>query len=103
MLAADGLPCQGKKRVTVEERIRETVLRLIKQIAPEADVGTIQPDVRLRDQLDFDSVDFVNFALALQEAFRVKIPEIDFVELGTLKGCIRYLLAKSAAESFPHP
>ena len=87
--------------MTVEEPIKELVVRLIKQIAPEADVANLQPDVRLRDQLDFDSVDFVNFALALQEAFRVQIPEIDFFRLGTLNGCIRYLLARGVSESCP--
>jgi acyl carrier protein len=87
--------------MTREEQIKEVVQRLIKQTAPEADVANLQPEIRLRDQLDFDSVDFVNFALALQEAFKVQIPEIDFFELGTLSGCIRYLLARGVSESFP--
>ncbi len=80
-----------------EEQIREIVLRLIKQTAPEADVGTLQSEVRLRDQLDFDSVDFMNFALALQEAFKVEVPEIDYFELGTLSGCIRYLMLRGVS------
>jgi acyl carrier protein len=101
--AADTVLRERSKRVTLEEPIKETVLRLIKQTAPEADVGDLNPDVRLRDQLDFDSVDFVNFALALQEAFRVEIPEVDFVELGTLNGCVRYLMTKGAAGPFPQP
>lgn len=92
---------EQKVIMMLEERIREVVLRLIKQIAPEADVASLQPEVRFRDQLDFDSVDFMNFALALQEALHVEIPEIDFVELGTLNGCIRYLSLRGVSESFP--
>jgi acyl carrier protein len=86
--------------VNLEEQIKTTVLGLIGQIAPEADVGGLESQARLRDQLDFDSVDFVNFALALQEAFGVRIPEGDFFELGTLDGCINYLISKNVSWPF---
>ncbi len=77
-----------------EAQIRQKVLQLIKQTAPEADVDTLNPEKRLRDQLDFDSVDFMNFALALQEAFRVQIPEFDLIELSTIRSCVQYLQTK---------
>jgi acyl carrier protein len=87
--------------MTREEPIKEVVLRLIKQVAPEADVANLQPDMRLRDQLDLDSVDFMNFAVALQENFKVEIPEMDFFELGTLNGCIRYFVSRGVSGHFP--
>ena len=86
--------------MTREEPVKEVVLRLIKQVAPEADVANLQPDMRLRDQLDLDSVDFMNFAVALQESFKVEIPEMDFFELGTLNGCIRYFVSRGVSEPF---
>ncbi len=61
------------------------------QVAPEADFGSLDPERRFRDQLDFDSVDFLNFALSLQERLGISIPEEDFPALGTLAGCLRYL------------
>jgi acyl carrier protein len=91
---------RGNKTMTLEEQIKKTVLGLIGQIAPEADVGGLESQARLRDQLDFDSVDFVNFALALQETFGVSIPEGDFFELGTLDGCINYLISKNVSWPF---
>ena len=79
-----------------ENHIKNIALELIRKIAPEADIENLDPTVRLRDQFDFDSVDFMNFALALQEKLNVKIPEEDYLQLATLRGCIAYLNSKSA-------
>ena len=78
-----------------EEQMRDIVLSIIGRIAPEADLGSIEPDRRFRDQFDFDSVDFLNFALGLQEELKIPIPENDFPLLATLNGCIGYLRSKT--------
>ena len=70
-------------------------LDLIGKIAPEADIENLDPAVRLRDQFDFDSVDFMNFAVALQEQLQVEIPEADYPQLATIEGCIAYLKSKT--------
>jgi acyl carrier protein len=77
-----------------EEQIKETILRLIRGIAPEAELEHLEPDKGFRDQFDFDSVDFLNLALALQEELKITIPETDFPELATLGGCVHYLQSK---------
>lgn len=74
-----------------EEQIRDVVLRTLGRIAPEADLGNLRPDRGFRDQFDFDSVDFLNFALALQDEIKISIPEEDYPSLATLNGCIEYL------------
>jgi acyl carrier protein len=79
-----------------EERIREILLRILKQVAPEADLDSLNPEQRFRDQLDFDSVDFLNFALALQDQWKISIPEEDYPSLGTLTGSVSYLLLKTS-------
>jgi acyl carrier protein len=61
-----------------EDDIRKEVLARIRQIAPEADLDRLDPATRFRDQFDFDSVDFVNFAAGLQERLNVSIPEQDY-------------------------
>ncbi len=76
------------------ELMRGAILERLRQIAPEADLDAIQPDLRFRDQFEFDSVDFLNFALALQEHFGLIIPEEDFPSLATLNGCLSYLASK---------
>lgn len=78
-----------------EDDIRKEVLALIQQIAPEADLDSLDPAARFRDQFDFDSVDFVNFAAALQEKLNATIPEQDYPQLATLKSAVAYLRTKT--------
>ena len=79
-----------------DDQIKKVALGIIGTIAPEADIENLDPAVRLRDQFDFDSVDFMNFAVALQEQLKVDIPEAEYPQLATLKGCIAYLKSKIA-------
>jgi acyl carrier protein len=71
--------------------IRDTVLRILGEIAPEADPATIAPDVDFRDQLDLDSMDQLNFVIGVDEELGVDIPESDYPRLGTLDGFVAYL------------
>ncbi len=75
------------------DQIREVVLRLLGEIAPEADLAAMKPDVSFRDQLDLDSMDFLNFVVALHKELRVDIPEADYPKYATLDGCIEQLTA----------
>ena len=73
--------------------IRAIVLRTLGEIAPEADLSTLKADVSFRDQLDVDSMDLLNFVIALHAALHVDIPEADYPRLATLAGCVDYLAA----------
>lgn len=75
----------------VASEIKSLVMNAISKIAPESNLESLNPDVRFRDQFDFDSVDFVNFMDQLQEVFQSKILETDYPQLATLNGCIAYL------------
>jgi len=75
------------------DQIREVVLRLLGEIAPEADLAAMKSDVSFRDQLDLDSMDFLNFLVALHKELRVDIPEADYPKYATLDGCIEQLTA----------
>jgi acyl carrier protein len=74
-----------------EDEIRSTLLRVIGEIAPEADLARIDPDGILRDQLDLDSMDVLNIMIGLHEALQVDIPETDYPKLATLNGAVAYL------------
>ena len=76
------------------EDVKGVVLRVLGEIAPEADVTALKPDVNFRDQLDIDSMDFLNFVIALHEELHVEIPEADYPKLATLNGCLDYLTAR---------
>ena len=58
-------------------------------------LNRLDPAARFRDQFDFDSVDFVNFAAGLQERLNVSIPEQDYPQLATLKSAVAYLKTKT--------
>lgn len=81
-------------RLLTPDETRQTVLHLLSEIAPEADLTTLKPSVSLRDQLDIDSMDFLNFVISLHKTFGVDIPEADYPKYGTLNGCMEQLSAK---------
>jgi acyl carrier protein len=78
------------------DEIRMTVLRALGEIAPEANLQRIKPEVGFRQQLDIDSMDFLNFVIALHTALGIEIPERDYPQLATLQGCINYLTHRRA-------
>lgn len=73
------------------DEIKATVLRLLGDIAPEADLLAIKPDMRIRDQLDIDSMDALNFLIAVDAELGVDIPEADYPKLTTLGNIVNYL------------
>jgi acyl carrier protein len=74
-----------------KDEIKATVLRVLGQIAPEADLSQLKPDRRIRDQLDIDSMDLLNFVIGIHKELKVDIPEADYPKLATLDGCLSYL------------
>jgi acyl carrier protein len=80
-----------------EGEIRATVIRLLGDIAPEADLAAIDHARRIRDQLDIDSMDALNFLIAVHEATGVDIPESDYPKLATVDGIVSYLSTRAPA------
>ena len=74
--------------------IRQIVLEQLGNVAPEADAASVDPAADLRDALDLDSMDFLNFVIGLHQAFGVEVPETDYRKLLTLDDCVAYLAAK---------
>ncbi len=64
---------------------------VLAQIAPEAAGEELDAEVELVEQLDLDSMDFLNFVIGLHEATGIDIPERDYPRLATLAGCVEYL------------
>lgn len=74
-----------------EDDARRIVLQVLGDIAPEAELDAIDPTENFRDQIDIDSVDFLNFVIALNEATGAEIPEADYPKLSSLDGAAAYL------------
>lgn len=73
------------------DELRDTVLRMLGEIAPEVDPDTVKADVDFREQLDLDSMDFLNFVIAVDQELHVEIAEADYPRLSTLDGFVAYL------------
>jgi len=80
-----------------KDQIRAAILRNLSAIAPEADLEALDPRRDLRDQLDIDSVDFMNFVVALHQDLGVDVPEADYPKLSSLDACVAYLAGKTSA------
>ncbi len=73
-------------------QLRETVLRVLGEVAPEVDVSSVEADEDLREQFDLDSMDILNLAIGLFQATGVEIPERDYRQIVTVDGCVDYLV-----------
>ena len=73
------------------EELKSRILALLTDVAPDVDPASVQADADFRDQFDFDSMDQLNFAIALHKTFNVEIPEADYPKLASLEKCIAYL------------
>lgn len=77
--------------------VRGEVIAVLKSIAPELEEGELDPARPLRDQIDLDSMDWLNVIVALHERLEVDIPEADYAKLVTLEDVVAYLAARRQA------
>lgn len=74
--------------------IKRVIIDALTRIAPEIDPASIESGAGFRDQVDLDSMDFLNFVLALHDRLGVDIPEVDYPHLYTLDSAVTYLAAR---------
>ncbi len=77
--------------VPSDAELRQLLVAALGRVAPEVDASALAPDADLREELEIDSIDVLNLAIALHEATGVEIPERDYTELGTLARAVAYL------------
>jgi acyl carrier protein len=73
------------------EEISMVIIDIIKDIDEEADFDGLDPDKPLRDQLELDSMDFLDIVMELRKRYKLQIPEDDYPRLATLNSCVTYL------------
>lgn len=71
--------------------IRNAVIEILSDIAPDEDLSDLKDDVSFRDQLDMDSMDFLDIVMELRKRYRIQIPEEDYTALASMNGTIAYL------------
>lgn len=77
-----------------DAQIKETIFRELGKIAPEADFESLDLNEDVRQALDIDSFDFLNFLIALNEVYGVEIPEADYGRLVSVTDIVDYLQAR---------
>ena len=71
--------------------LAKRILDLLTEIAPDVEASSVIPGIDFRDQFDFDSMDTLNFAIALHRELGVEVPETDYSQLASLDKCVAYL------------
>lgn len=77
-----------------DEQIKAVVLRVLGNIAPEAELDQLDPAVDLREQLDLDSMDILNLMIGIHDATGVDIPEADYPHMASLNDAVAYLRSR---------
>jgi acyl carrier protein len=73
------------------DEIKAMILEVIHEIVPDEDLSNIKPDVRIRDQIEMDSMDFLDIVMELRKRYSITVPEDDYMELSTLDSSAAYL------------
>ncbi len=71
--------------------IREVVLEILEDIAPDEDLGDLKDEVAFRDQLELDSMDFLDIVMELRKRYRIQIPEEEYSNLASMQSTVDYL------------
>jgi acyl carrier protein len=91
--------CPSRAAVTLSEEdcgmnsaeIRATILGILGDILPDDDLSGLKDDVPLREQIELDSMDFLDIVMELRKRYRIQIPEDDYIHLATLASTVKYL------------
>jgi acyl carrier protein len=71
--------------------IREAIVDILSGIAPDEDLSQLKDDVSFREQLELDSMDFLDIVMELRKRYRIQIPEDDYLELASMNSTVKYL------------
>jgi len=74
------------------DRIRQVILEILENIVPDEDLSGLKDDVPFREQMELDSMDFLDIVMELRKQYRVQIPEEDYPNLATMDGTVQYLV-----------
>jgi acyl carrier protein len=73
------------------DEIRATILEIIAQITPDEDLSNLKGDIPIREQVELDSMDFLDIIMELRKRYGIEVPEDDYMQLATLDSSVAYL------------
>ncbi len=78
------------------EEIRQAIIEILEDIAPDEDLSNLDDNVSFREQMELDSMDFLDIVMELRKRYRVQVPEEDYVQLASMSSTVKYLEPKMA-------
>ena len=76
--------------------IRDEILDILSEIAPDEDLSDLKDEVSFREQMELDSMDFLDIVMELRKRHRVQIPEEEYGQLASMASTVKYLEPKMA-------
>ena len=73
------------------DEIKQAIIDILSDIAPDEDLSDLKEDVAFRDQLELDSMDFLDIVMELRKRYRIQIPEEDYPKLASMQSTVEYL------------
>ena len=77
-----------------QTEVRQKVLDIIADVALDEDLSSLDDSVALRDQLDLDSMDFLDIVMELKKRHKIEVPQEDYPQLASMDSCVTYLTPK---------
>ena len=74
-----------------EDQVKQIVIDIINEIAPDEETSGLKDEINLRDQMDLDSMDFLDIVMELRKQHGIEVPEEDYPKLASLASCGEYL------------
>lgn len=74
--------------------IRDEILDILSEIAPDEDLSDLKDEVSFREQMELDSMDFLDIVMELRKRHRIQIPEEDYGNLASMASTVSYLEPK---------
>jgi acyl carrier protein len=74
------------------DQIRQVILDILERIAPDEDLTDLDDARPFREQMELDSMDFLDIVMELRKMYRIQIPEADYPQLGTMDSTVTYLM-----------
>ena len=76
--------------------IRDEIIDILSEIAPDEDLSDLNDEQSFREQIELDSMDFLDIVMELRKRHRIQIPEEDYGELASMASTVRYLEPRMA-------
>ncbi len=71
--------------------IRQVIIDILERIAPDEDLSDLDDSIPFREQMELDSMDFLDIVMELRKLYRVQIPESDYEQLASMDSTVAYL------------